>query len=130
MFWGLRRRTPFSPERPCYSGSQWVALPRPELDLLLDEDLAPGSQLRRFYRHTVIPDESALVTPLSWQAAPSELPPVAHVTWDPALDQPTVCVLEDLDELVRSGSPFCRKVDSVISAGLMDALDQRIRVGA
>lgn len=130
VFWGLRRRTPFSPERPCYSGSQWVALPRPELDHLLDEDLAPGSQLRRFYRHTVIPDESALVTPLSWQAAPSELPPVAHVTWDPALDQPTVCVLEDLDELVRSGSPFCRKVDSVISAGLMDALDQRIRVGA
>ena len=65
-----------------------------------------------------------------YEISPSELPPVAHVTWDPALDQPTVCVLEDLDELVRSGSPFCRKVDSVISAGLMDALDQRIRVGA
>ena len=130
VFWGIRRRAPFSPERPCYSGSQWVALRRPELDHLLDEDLAPGSRLHRFYRRTVIPDESALVTPLSWRAAPSGLPPVAHVTWDPLLDQPTVCDLEDLDDLVRSGSPFCRKVDSVISAGLMDALDQRIRVGA
>ena len=130
VFWGIRRHTPFSPERPCYSGSQWVALPRPELDRLLDEDLAPGSRLRRFYRRTIIADESALVTPLSWRAAPAELRPVTHATWDPALDQPTVCSLDDLDDLVRSGSAFCRKVDPVISAALMDELDHRIRVGA
>ena len=129
VFWGIRRPTPFSPERPCFYGSQWVAVRRPELDRLLDEDLAPGSPLRRFYRHTVIPDESALVTPLSWRAAPSALPPVTHVTWDAELDQPTVCSLDDLEELVSSGSAFCRKVDPVVSAGLMDELDRRIRVG-
>ena len=128
VFWGIRRRTPFTPERPCYSGSQWVALRRTDLDHLLDEDLAPGSQLRRFYRRTVIPDESALVTPLSWRAAPAGLTPVTHLTWDAALDQPTVCSLDDLEDLVHSGAAFCRKVDPVISAGLMDALDQRIRV--
>lgn len=130
VFWGIRRRTPFSPERPCCYGSQWVALRRPELDHLLDEDLAPGSRLRRFYRNTIIPDESALVTPLSWRAAPSGLPPVTDVIWDATLDQPTVCSLDDLEDLVNSGSAFCRKIDPVISAALMDELDRRIRTGA
>lgn len=78
----------------------------------------------------IIPDESALVTPLAWRAAPSRLPPLTHVTWDPALDQPTVCSLDDLEEVVRSGSPFCRKIDPVVSAALMDELDRRTRVGA
>ena len=131
VFWGIRRaRTPFSPDRPCFSGSQWVALRRRELDWLLDEDLALRSPLRRLYRHSIIPDESALVTPLSWRAAPSALPPVAHVTWNPALDQPTTCTLVDLGELVRSGSPFCRKVDPEASSGLMDELDRIIRAEA
>lgn len=130
VFWGIRRRTPFSPERPCFFGSQWVALRRPELDRLLDEDLAPGSRLRRFYRHTIIPDESALVTPLAWRARPSGLPPVTQVTWDAVADQPTVCTLDDLDELVRSGSAFCRKVDPDRSAALMDELDRRLRSDA
>lgn len=128
VFWGVRRRTPFSPERPCYSGSQWVALRRPELDHLLDEDLAAGSRLRRFYRHTIIPDESALVTPLSWRAAPAGLTPVTRVVWDPALDQPNTCSLDDFEELVCSGSAFCRKVDPIASAALMDELDRHIRV--
>ena len=128
VFWGIRRRTPFSPERPCYTGSQWVALRRPELDQLLDVDLAAGSQLRRFYRRTVIPDESALVTPLSWHAEPAGLPSVTRVVWDSTLDQPTVCTIDDLEELVRSASAFCRKVDPVVSAALMDELDLRIRV--
>lgn len=127
VFWGIRRtRLPFSPDRPCYSGSQWVAVRRRELDRLLDEDLAPGSPLRRLYRHAIIPDESALVTPLAWRAPPSPLPPVTRVVWDPALDQPTTWSLGDLDELVRSGSPFCRKVDPETSGALMDELDRII----
>jgi hypothetical protein len=128
VFWGIRRRTPFSPERPCYYGSQWVALRRSELDHLLDEAFAPGSRLRRFYRHTIIPDESAIVTPLSWRAEPADLPSVTRVVWDSVLDQPTVCTIDDLEELERSGSAFCRKVDPTASAALMDALDRHIRV--
>lgn len=130
VYWGIRRRTPFSSEQPCYYGSQWVALPRAELDRLLGEDLAPGSRLRQFYRGTVIPDESTLVTPLSWRAPPSGLAPVTHVTWDQELDQPSVCSLDDLDDVMSSGSAFCRKVDPVLSADLMNELDRRTRVGA
>lgn len=126
VFWGVRRRTPFSAERLCHFGSQWLALPRPLLDRLLDEDLAPGSRLRRFYRRTIIPDESALVTPLSWRARAAGLPPVTYTVWDAVRDRPVTWSIGDLDALVRSGSPFCRKVDPVLSAELMDELDRRI----
>lgn len=126
VFWGVRRRTPFSSERPCHLGSQWLAVPRVLLDGLLDEDLAPGSQLRRFYRRTIIPDESALVTPLSWRATPAPLPPVTHMVWDEVRDRPVTWSTEDLDALVGSGSPFCRKVNPVTSAQLLDELDRRI----
>lgn len=129
VFYGIRRiRTPFTADRPCYLGAQWVAVRRRELGWLLDEDLAARSPLRRLYRHTIIPDESALVTPLSWRASPSaSLAPVTLVTWDPALDQPTICTMDDLDRIVRSGSPFCRKVDPEQSATLMDELDRITR---
>lgn len=126
VFWGVRRRTPFSAEHPCHLGSQWLALPRPLLDRLLDKDLAPGSRLRRFYRRTIIPDESALVTPLSWRAKPAPLPPVTYALWDAEQDRPVTWSIDDLDALERSGSPFCRKLDPVTSADLLDELDRRI----
>ncbi|MGW9183386.1 hypothetical protein [Agromyces sp. NPDC055661] len=125
VFYGIRRaRSPFSAEQPCFQGSQWIALRRVELDRLLDVDLARGSRLRRLYEHSVIPDESALVTPLAWRAAASALAPVTHVEWDDARDQPAVCTLDHLEAILASGSPFCRKVDSVVSAPLMDELDR------
>ncbi|GAA2032755.1 hypothetical protein GCM10009819_16010 [Agromyces tropicus] len=128
LHYGVRRlRTPFSDERPCFGGSQWIALGRPELDRLLDEDLAAGSPLRRLYRRSVIPDESALVTALSWNAPPNGMPPVTQVQWDVAEDRPTTRTLADLEALRASGSPFCRKVDPRESAELMDALDRVTR---
>lgn len=131
VHYGVRRlRTPFSADRPCHAGSQWVAVCRPELDRLLDEDLAPGSTLRRLYRHSIIPDESALVTALSWRSPANGLPPVTQVVWDVAADRPTTRTLDELDALVRSGSPFCRKVEPAASATLMDELDRRLRAPA
>lgn len=124
VHWGIRRpRTPFTASRPCAYGSQWLALRRPELDRLLDVDLAPRSPLRRLYRHSIIPDESGLVTPLLWRAAPSSLAPVTQVIWDEASDQPTTRTLADLPALVESRSPFCRKVDPAASGPLLEALD-------
>ncbi|SFR90957.1 hypothetical protein SAMN04487846_0503 [Microbacterium sp. cf046] len=125
LHYGVRRLpAPFTAQRPCFLGSQWLAVRRPELDRLLDRDFARGSTLRRIYAHAIIPDESALVTALSRVRAPSTQPPVTHVQWDTARDQPVTWTLEDLDELLASGSPFCRKVDPIASAGLLDELDR------
>lgn len=126
-YYGIRRvRAPFTDVHPCYFGAQWVAVRRAELDALLDQDLTRGSQLWRLYRRSVIPDESALVTPLSWGADPSPLPPVTRQLWDVAADRSVTWTLDDLESLQQTGSPFCRKVDPELSASLMDALDRRI----
>lgn len=125
--YGIRRfRTPFGPDRPACIGSQWLALRRRELDALLDHDLAPGSPLRRLYRHTIIPDESALITPLTWRSPPSDLPRVSAYRWDPTADTMRTWTIDDLPALLASGSPFCRKIDPDRSAELMAALDEVI----
>lgn len=129
-YYGFRRRTPFTRETPCFFGSQWVAVRRGELDRLLDHDLAPGSRLRRFYRGSIIADESAIVTPLSWRGAAADLPPVAQYRWDVEGDTTITWTLADLDVLRASGSPFCRKVDAAQSGDLMDALDGLTARGA
>jgi hypothetical protein len=117
--------SPFNAEHPCLFGSQWFAASREALAALLDEDFSPDGRLRRIYRHTVIPDESAIVTALAWRNPKSTLPPVSHVRWDTAADQPLTWTVDDLPELIESGSPFCRKVDSALSASLLDELDRR-----
>jgi hypothetical protein len=125
LHYGVRRLpAPFPPGRPCYLGSQWLAVRRSELDRLLDRDFAAGSRLRRIYAHSIIPDESALVTALSSMQRPSTQPPVTHVRWDAARDQPITWTLENLGELRASGSPFCRKVDPIASGELLDELDR------
>ena len=126
-YYGLRRLPPpFTGTLPCWFGSQWIGLRRAEIDTLLDHDLAPGSPLRRLYRRSIIPDESALVTPLAWRAAPSVLPPVTKVEWRDSIDGVTTWTIDDLPALRASGSPFCRKVDATRSGMLMDALDEII----
>ncbi|GAA4374183.1 hypothetical protein [Agromyces bauzanensis] len=116
----------FSPERPCYFGGQTLAVRRVELDRLLDEDFAPGSPLRRVYRRTMIPDESALQTALAWRSAPAQLPPVSYMRWDETVDQCVVWTATDFDEIRASRSPFCRKVDPERSDELLSLLDELI----
>jgi hypothetical protein len=103
-------------------GSQWVAVDRRHLGLLL-EDFAAGSPLRRVYERSLIPDESALQTALARHRPPSIGTPVSHSVWVPELDTTRTFTVDDLAEVRATGSPFCRKVDPVRSATLMDALD-------
>ncbi|MBB6389892.1 hypothetical protein [Microbacterium thalassium] len=128
VYYGFRRRRPrFTASHACYAGSQWIAITRDLLDPLLDEDFAPRASLRRLYRQTIIPDESALVTALSWRRPPSGLPPISHIAWDRDRDQPRVLDESDFSAVTESGSPFCRKVERGPSDGLMDMLDAATR---
>lgn len=129
FYYGVRRLpSPFTKTRPCYIGSQWFAVRRYELDALLETDFATGSPLTRLYRHSIIPDESALVTPLCWRRMPSDLPPVSITM--PATtgsDGIRVLTIDDISALLHSGAPFARKMDATLSAELMDKLDEVIR---
>ncbi|WP_460720897.1 hypothetical protein [Microbacterium aureliae] len=123
VYYGLRRT---HMPGPVFVGSQWLAVRRDELDALLDVHYAPGSTLRRLYRRSIIPDESALVTPLSWQHPAADLPPVSAVWWESARDRPKVLTEADFDAITASGSPFCRKVEPGVSDGLLTMLDARV----
>lgn len=126
-YYGIRRiPDPFPAGDECWFGAQWIAVRRAELDRLLDTDLAEGSRLRRLYQRSIIPDESALVTPLAHRSPPAAMPPVTLQRWDEELDGGITFTIDDLDEIIAAGSPFVRKVDPELSADLMDALDRRI----
>jgi hypothetical protein len=119
---GVRRlRTPFSGSRPCYKGSQWVAMDRGLLDRLL-ETAGPGSALARFYKHTIIPDESLIPTVLSWAAPPSPAP-LTYLAHIDGPEGPRLLVEADLADIVSSEAVFCRKVSSPASDSLLAALE-------
>ena len=119
---GVRRRA--RPGEPVPRlGSQWLAVDREHLALVLAE-LAPGTHLRRLFECSVIPDESALQTVLAHAGPPRVERPVSYSVWVPEEDTTRTLTLEDLDEVRSSGSPFCRKVHTVRSAALTDALDR------
>ncbi len=124
VHYGIRRLpSPFSDARPCCIGSQWLAVRRPELAALLDRDLRPGSPLRRLYRRSIIPDESALVTPLVWRFGEPTGRPVTRAVWNPQADGVEVATIDDLPEIIAAATPFVRKVDAERSAALLDHLD-------
>ena len=124
---GLRGRMPSGPSA-IHLGSQWLAVDRGRLDLVLGE-LGEGSPLRRVYERSVIPDESAIQTALARQQPPAVALPVSYSVWVPDDDTTRTFGIADLDEIRASGSPFCRKVHTVRSAELMDALDRVNGVG-
>lgn len=120
---GLRAaRSPFGTDTPCYRGSQWLALDRSHLDLVLsrhDND----NRLRATYRRSIIPDESYFQTMLVPQSPPQSGPPLTYVEWVVADDAPRILTLDHLAEIVQSGSPLCRKVEPGLSDALVERLD-------
>lgn len=123
---GVRRAsTPFTASRPCFKGSQWVAMDRRLLDHLLEE-AGPGSSLKRFYEHTIVPDESLIPTVLSWTQPPRGRSPLTYLSDIDGPAGPRVLELHDLDAITAAKAPFCRKVGSPESDALLDALDARI----
>lgn len=126
---GIRAwRTPFTAEQPCYRGSQWIALDRGLLSAVLarhDTDRL----LRASYRRSIIPDESYLQTILTPICPPVSGPALTYVEWIVVDDAPRTLSIDDLDDIVASGSPLCRKVAAGVSDALMDVLDQLSAAG-
>ncbi|GAA2168250.1 hypothetical protein FHX52_1917 [Humibacillus xanthopallidus] len=123
---GLRRLE--SPRRrrdrgAVYMGSQWLAMDRRLLATVLEE-LTEGSELRRRYEHSIIPDESAIQTVLARVQPPTVSVPTSYCVWEPDKDETRTMTVDDLADIRASTSPFCRKVDPDRSAELLDALDR------
>lgn len=120
---GLRAiRGPLGRRRPCYKGSQWLAIERSHWDEMLHRHHY-DVELRAAYRRSIIPDESYLQTILMSLGPPQTGPPLTYVDWRVAEDAPKSLSLEDLNRVLDSGSPFCRKIEPGISDALVERLD-------
>lgn len=117
---GVRRaRPPFTDAAPCQIGSQWVALDRTGLDQVLTE-LAPGAPLERVYRHTIIPDESALQTVLARHRPPAVACTVSHRL----PEDRQLSAEEQLRDIEESGAPFGRKVEDFADPSVVERFDR------
>jgi hypothetical protein len=115
---------PFTKDFPCWQGTMWLGLSRTALDYLL-------ASIRRrpdyvdYYRHTIIPDESATAT-LLCNAPGLRIKPVNlhFARWtDPARGHPDTFSAADFTELLAAREYFARKFDITYDAQIFDALD-------
>ena len=108
-----------------YGGASWWTLSRPCLaELLTRVDLRP--ELARFFRTVLCPDEMFFQTLV--MASPFAGRVLArnyrYVQWPAGMARnPQILVEGDLARILASGAYFCRKLDSVNSAGLRARLD-------
>jgi hypothetical protein len=117
----IRRRLPDG--ITWYGGSQWMALSR-ETCVYLTHSRA-AQRLRRFYRHTFIPDESFFQTALL--NSPLRETVVNNnkraIQWEPNV---VTYTLEHRDSLLSSDAWYARKFDDDIDPEILDLLEQRL----
>lgn len=123
--WGIRSSsTPFTTERPCWCGSVWNALNQKAVQTLLDY-VDEHADYARFYRRTIIPDESATQTILCNHPELAVAPHNLHYTrWsNPRAGHPDVFGASDLSALIASERFFARKFDLNLDGQIFDLLD-------
>lgn len=117
-------RPPFSASFPCYKGALWLTASRAALtELLRAVDGSPG--LVRYYRRTILPDESLFVTLLkNTRGLKVGADTQRYVNWPDARSaSPAILRAADFERLVATGAYFGRKFDSRVDAAILDRLD-------
>lgn len=121
---GFRRmRTPFTADLRCYKASPWFSLRRRAVERLV---ASPSREphLWRYYRRTVIPDESLFQTILfndpGFALHDDNL---VYSRWTAASGSPEVLTREDLPDIRASGKHFARKFDLDVDPSVLDELD-------
>ncbi len=124
---GVRRfRSPFSPERPCRHGSQWLTLSRHAARRLLRR-VAEERELISHFKRTIIPDEAVFQTIVCGE---SDLVVSQdnrrYEKWmgeDPS--HPQILRRSDVDSFMQSGKDFARKFQERVDSAVLDEIDRR-----
>jgi hypothetical protein len=125
---GIRRlRTPFGRDFRCYKSSQWFTLSRGSVDVLV-RTAREKPYLARYYKRTVIPDESFLQTVLlnqpGWRRGMDNM--VFYKWTEMGSGSPDLLTVADLEDLLASGKHFARKFDVDVDAAVLDRLDEHL----
>ncbi|MGD1012538.1 MAG: beta-1,6-N-acetylglucosaminyltransferase [Acidimicrobiales bacterium] len=125
---GVRARsTPFSTTFPCWYGETWPALSHRAVRRIVDVPRQWPDYLA-YYRKTVIPSESAMITIVcndpDLKVEPRDL---HHIRWSRrTTGHPDVFGATDIEELLASSGYFARKFDITQDTEILDRLDLEI----
>ena len=120
-------RTPFTRRKPCWFGSHWLSLSSQAVNYVVSY-IKDHPDYVRYFRGTIIPEESATPTILCnaprLRVNPHEL---HYVRWsDPHIGHPDIFTAEDLPELLARPEFFARKFDIARDASILDELDKAL----
>jgi hypothetical protein len=123
---GVPRRYP--PGVRPFAGGQWMILSREACEHLVSSD-AQLARLRRFYRHTVLPDEGFIHTALANSPLRSKLVNGSRRYVEFVGDRPRTLTAADVERLATTGTLFARKFDAATEPAALDAADALIAGG-
>ena len=123
---GVPRRYPRG-VRP-FAGGAWMSLSREACEYLVGPDRSLA-RLKRFYNHTVLPDEGFIHTALANSPLRSNLVEGSrrHVEFDG--DRPRTLTARDVERLATTEVLFARKFDASTEPDALDAADALIANG-
>ena len=106
---GFRKTAvPFSTERPCYQGSEYVAMSRTAVEALLDFVHAEPALVQHL-RHTFIPTEAFFTTALRWLFGNDVVDDSLHYMRYGGNANPRLLGAADCDDISKSQRYFARK---------------------
>jgi hypothetical protein len=119
------RSTPFTKKDPCRFGSNWFSLSYRGAEFLMT-CARDRQNYVNYYRHTIMPGESATATLICNAPGLRVEPHDLHYTrWThPKAPHPDVFGAEDLAELLAAPEYFARKFDIAKDAEILDKLDE------
>ncbi len=125
---GIRRfRVPFGPGFECYFGLPWMTLSRRAVEVI-ERFIGARPELERFYRRSILPAESILVTSIynspELQTDHRDHNYVRMTGGGQA--HAAVISRQELDAAFASGKSFARKLDERVDRSAVDSLDDRI----
>ena len=118
------RHPPFDDDYRLHIGDTWVNLRRPAVEHLV-EQFERRRDLRRYLNRCSNPDEALIPTLLLNSQTHLRITDERrrYIRWVEGRPHPETLDRSDFDAICRSGDFFARKVDTAVSADLMDELD-------
>ncbi|MDH6353919.1 hypothetical protein M2132_000239 [Dysgonomonas sp. PH5-45] len=119
---GFKRRYPI---RPVYYGACWMCLNMQAVEYILSY-IEQNADFVRFNRYVGCADELFFQTILVNSPLRNSLSNNIHryIDWSDKGKRPKTLTLDDLDNIKASDAWFARKVDTDVSASLLDELDK------
>ena len=119
--------SPFSKDFQCYKGSQWFTINKRCVQFIL-EFINKNKSYVKYYKHTLIPDESFFHTMLFNNKQLNIMNDnKRYISWSsPSCPHPNVLAMKDFQNIIDSKQFFARKFDITIDSRILDIIDRRL----